>query len=323
MNAAMSLSFRMSLFMCGICGVAVADDAPPFMSSSVAFKSTSSTIASAENDGPGNDPREVHHIQVYDPRPSLFKEQKTLINQVAYSPDGSRLAAALNSNVAEVYDAGTGKVVSKAARHNAGVHSLAYSPDGKAFVSGDGAGKVEVQAAKDSVIDAQNKDVTAIAFIDNNTFGTANGESGEVILWTIGGAGAGSITGGPRLGVYSLAVSSDGKKMAMGGQADKGGQVVLFTLENNNGRDEWKPKWSADVGGDRVRGVSFDPKTNRIAVAVEKSVLLLDLKDGSTQKTIINFTTKCYSVAFRSDGVEVAAGGDDGRNGTPVKRAAP
>ena len=53
----------------------------------------------------------------------------------AFSPDGSRVVTASDDNTAQVWDAATGKPLSPALEHQAGVSSAAFSPDGRRLVT--------------------------------------------------------------------------------------------------------------------------------------------------------------------------------------------
>ena len=55
---------------------------------------------------------------------------------MAFSPDGRRLASIGRDPVARIWDAGTGAPVAALRGHAAGIHSLAYRPDGKVLATG-------------------------------------------------------------------------------------------------------------------------------------------------------------------------------------------
>ena len=55
---------------------------------------------------------------------------------MAFSPDGRRLASVGRDPIARIWDAETGTAVATLRGHAAGVHSLAYSPDGKVLATG-------------------------------------------------------------------------------------------------------------------------------------------------------------------------------------------
>jgi len=68
------------------------------------------------------------------PQNVKFRLGKGSVNDLTYSPDGSRLAVASSIGI-WLYDAYTGEESALLTRHTHGVHSIAFSPDGRlAFV---------------------------------------------------------------------------------------------------------------------------------------------------------------------------------------------
>jgi WD40 repeat protein len=63
---------------------------------------------------------------------------------IAYSPDGTRLATASGDNTAMVWDAKTGKELRVLKGHSQPVWSVAFSPDGSRLVTGSGDGTVRL-----------------------------------------------------------------------------------------------------------------------------------------------------------------------------------
>ena len=62
---------------------------------------------------------------------------KGRINEIAYSPDSSRLAVASSIGVL-IHDARTGEELRRLKRHRTEVYSVAFSPDGSTLASGAG-----------------------------------------------------------------------------------------------------------------------------------------------------------------------------------------
>ena len=56
-------------------------------------------------------------------------------SEIAYSPDGTRLAVASSIGI-WLYDTTTGQEVALLTGHTAGVRSVAFSPDGRTLASG-------------------------------------------------------------------------------------------------------------------------------------------------------------------------------------------
>jgi WD40 repeat protein len=69
------------------------------------------------------------------------------VRAVAFSPDGSRLAAARNDPAVMVWDVVTGRPTLRLRGHVQGVYALAFSPDGRLLVSASGDGTVRLWEA--------------------------------------------------------------------------------------------------------------------------------------------------------------------------------
>jgi WD40 repeat protein len=57
---------------------------------------------------------------------------------LAFSPDGTRLAAACRDNTIRLWDVATREAVAELRGHADYVHAVAFSPDGTRLVSGSG-----------------------------------------------------------------------------------------------------------------------------------------------------------------------------------------
>jgi WD40 repeat protein len=82
-------------------------------------------------------------------------ENPTWISEIAFSPDGTQIAAALRDNTARVWDLKTGDTLAVLRGHTDAVASVAYHPDGRLIVTGgnfDKTARIWNIAAEQSVL---------------------------------------------------------------------------------------------------------------------------------------------------------------------------
>lgn len=118
------------------------------------------------------------------------------IKNLAFSPDGQRLATASWDQTARVWTAATGEPVGEPMRHQSAVQTACFSPDGKKVVTGCALGKVQVWEAETgkatgTVIEQQ--DVGVIRYSPNGKIiltasgdghsGRWDAETGELLGW--------------------------------------------------------------------------------------------------------------------------------------------
>jgi WD40 repeat protein len=91
-----------------------------------------------------------------------------LVNAVAWSPDGRRVASASSDRTARVFDAATGRCLRRFAGHGDDVNGVAWSPDGTriATASFDGTARVEdvASGASLAVLRGHAGDVNGVAW---------------------------------------------------------------------------------------------------------------------------------------------------------------
>ena len=173
--------------------------------------------------------------------PSPARDSVTGINTqesvVAFSPDGTLLAAGDEDGTVRVWNAGTGQPVGEPVQTNPAhanhfaVLALAFSPDGKLLASGGGDGKLRAwNAATGRVVagpmrpDARRPYVAVggVAFSPDGTLLAAGCNDGNVRIWSMA---KGSLAGPPlrtlagRYGnsATAIAFSPDGARLAVGG----------------------------------------------------------------------------------------------------------
>ncbi len=252
---------------------------------------------------------------------SQTREQTSLINAIAFSPDGKTVLTGSVDATARLWDVVTGKLIGEPFLHEGDVNAVAFSPDGEAIltstrwkthlwdVSGSAHNRLRLK---------HPQWVGAVAFSpDGKTIltGTADanplhliGPMGQARLWD---ASTGAAIGDPlphRLWVVSAAFSPDGSRFLTGGGHILGGPGEA-RLWNTATRE---PVGDALVYDGPIYAVAFNPDGRTFLTAGRDTPP--HLYDATTAKLVRTFhhPSTVLSAAFSPDGKTLLTGDDRG-----------
>ncbi len=194
---------------------------------------------------------------------------------VAFSPDGSRLAAAAADTTLRLYDPATGEQVAERSDHADWVQAIAFSPDGKQIVSvsRDTTAKiVDVSAGTlQTTFSGHGELVTAVCWLDD-TLVASGGDDGVVRLWKADSGKEVRKIEGFRGGIEGLCLLSDGRLAV----AEGGGRVRLHAVADGKLLQEVQARESP------ITTLAASRDSRLLAVgSLDGTITLLTL-DGST-----------------------------------------
>jgi WD40 repeat protein/tRNA A-37 threonylcarbamoyl transferase component Bud32 len=267
---------------------------------------------------------------------------------VAFSPDGTRLAAACGDGTVKLWDVVSGQPLHTLKGHTKWVSSVAFSPDGKRLVtagSTDRAVKLWDVATGQQLRILPDFAVSCVAFSPDGKRVIAGGQSVELKLWDVDG---GQDTRTLELSDYTvngLAFSPDGKRLALASDdmtvklCNAATGQELHTLKGHTAQVEgvafspdgthlasasWDGTvklWNATTGQElhtlrghmeRVDSVAFNREGSRVASASRDKTVKLWAVDSGQELRTLNAHTRLGCVAFSPDGMWLASAGAGG-----------
>ncbi len=244
------------------------------------------------------------------PRIPLSHPSGAGVNAVAFSPDGRYVATGSNDGTARVFEAVSGKEVSRLTEQGE-VSSVAFSPDGRyvATGSGDGTARVfEALSGKEvsrltglggvhSVVFSPDGHLVATGSMDGTArvFDSKNGkEVSELIA---------------KGDIPEVAFSPDGKYVATASFGSEGGTSgITFNAENDfivrlNGKTN-----------NRIGSIELSPDGRPVFISETSSHNAPEIFEATTGRVLRRLVDSgpVYSVAFSPDGRNLATGSWNG-----------
>ncbi|MGA7919560.1 MAG: hypothetical protein WCA38_07790, partial [Candidatus Acidiferrales bacterium] len=246
-----------------------------------------------------------------------------VVNGVSFSPDGSRIAAAVGdhrkgSSAVQIWDSDTGKEIFSFRVHSSPVSQLAFSKNGKCVASLSKEGGEVLFWNSDSgdvMFSIRKKGIRALAISPSGDTIAVAGESvrepdgktrTEIALWKTSIGKEVAILSGVGSSLDALAFSPDGTRLAAGGGHLKKGEVTIWDLESR------KELLSFVGHSSQVFAVAFSPDSQRVASGgYDNLVKVWNAQTGEQLFTLAGHNGTVSSVAFTPRGERIASGSWD------------
>jgi WD40 repeat protein/serine/threonine protein kinase len=250
-------------------------------------------------------------LKVWDPESGRtivpLRGQTNALASVAFSPDGSRIAAG-QGNVVRVWETAGGREVHALRGHNDLVRDVAFDGSGTRLASAsyDQTLKVWDLATGEEVttLRGHTAPVNRVAFGRDGRQLVSASWDGTVKVWDVVTSGEVLVVRGHADFARGLAFAPDGMRLATAG-ADR----QVFVCNAWTGKQDLCFAAHADT----ANAVAFSSDGTRLATAgYDGTVRLWDATTGAAIHTFTGHKGLVYRVAFSPDGSQLASAGHDG-----------
>ena len=233
-----------------------------------------------------------------------------LVSQLAYSPDGKRLASASGDTTITIWDAQTGKPLHVCKGHRQPVDCIAFSPDGSQLVSGADDWSIRIWNVADGTalreLIGHRRAVLDVAFSSDSKSIVSCSEDWTIRVWDATSGESLKILDGHNFPVQQIGLAADGKQLVSGSL-----DHTLRTWDLESGK-EIK---SIQIPAGEIQSFAFDSTVKLAAVALKTEsshrILTWDLETGKTLPQLLGHTGIIHHVTFGNHGNQLASGSED------------
>ncbi|HOX42004.1 MAG TPA: serine/threonine-protein kinase [Myxococcota bacterium] len=229
------------------------------------------------------------------------------VPDLAYAPDGRRLAAGDFTGEVRLLDPASGAELARFKAHADRIYALAFSPDGRllATASRDKTVKLWEPGRAGPALTLQGEgELMSLAFSPDGRAVAVGEGGGGVRVWELPSGELRWARAVHANQVWGLAFSPDGTRL-LSGSWDK----LAYLLDAANGETRVELRGHTDA----VLRVSYAPDGRRVATAAyDKTVRLWDAADGAFLDTLEGHRDAVYEAAWSADGLRLATASMDG-----------
>jgi WD40 repeat protein len=236
-----------------------------------------------------------------------LEKHEASVYAVAFSPNGELLASGSQDRTVCIWEAPTGKFVSRLSGHREAVNSVAFSPDSKTIASASSDKTIKLWDARggDQVgtLSGHLDEVFFVAFSpDGRTLASASKDK-TIKLWDVQSQTVLKTLKGHADTIWSVAFAPDGLSLA---SASKDTTIKLWAVQT--GRETT----TLSGHGKSVVAVTFSPNGRILASGgLDNEITLWDPQSGQELGNLVGHREFITSIAFSPDGRKLASASID------------
>jgi WD40 repeat protein/energy-coupling factor transporter ATP-binding protein EcfA2 len=233
------------------------------------------------------------------------------VTDVAFSPDGTKLATTSLDNTVRVWDSQSGQVLLTLEDHSRGVNTVAFSPDSARLATAGDDGFIIVWNAETGVrlgvFKDENGTIRGLEFSPDNVHLAAAYEDFTVRIWNTTTRRSLYRLFGHENGVTDVAFSPDGGYFA---SSAEDGRVIVWDMETGAPVYPINPDDGDPV---IINGLAFSPDGTRIVTANnDGTAKVWDYLSGELLLTLFGHTSRVIDAVYSPDGALLATASSDG-----------
>src|SRR6266496_2892228 len=245
-----------------------------------------------------------YHFIYRDHPIAMYKGLDYVLN-VAWSPDGARIASGGRDSTVQIWNTSTGKRLLTYRGHLHGVLALAWSPDGTRIASGSDDNTVQVWDAKTGkhllTYRGHTNSVNSVAWSPDGTRIASASDDNTVQVWDVS-TGKRLLTYlGNKTVVLGVAWSPDGTRIASGSF-----DATVQVWNASNGKHLLTYRGQPDS----VYSLAWSPDGTRIVSGSYHDIV--QIWNASNGKSLYSFRSGGLFVAWSPHSPLIASGGEDG-----------
>jgi len=239
---------------------------------------------------------------------SVFTQAFGTVSSVAFSPDGTLLAAGIANGEIRVWRVADGEQLLTCRGHSDWPWAIAFSPNGRTIASGSQDQTVRLWDVNTGqcilVLPGHTSWVKAIAFNSDGTRLASGSNDRTIRLWDISTGECIQIWQEHSDWVWSVAFSPSDHTLASG---SGDGTIKLWDTTTGSCLQTLEGHTNS------VKAIAFSPDGNTVASgSFDQTVRLWDVSTGECIKILQGHTELVWLVVFSPDGCMLASSGDDG-----------